>query len=113
MSEHEEHPVTGRDGDGVVYEVFARLEPHGAYVQRGSFVAGSPEMAIMLARENFLRRGPLYGLWVIPREAIFMLEDGDGLFRGDKSYRETADYQYLVHKWRRYHQHAMTPDTMA
>ncbi len=101
------------EGPGVVYEVFARREPHGAYVEQGSFVAGSPEMALVLARENFLRRGPIYGLWVVPRAAIAILEDGDELFRGDKTYREVGDYQYLIEKWRHYHQHAMTPDTMA
>lgn len=97
----------------VVYEVLARLEPHGPYVEQGSFLAGSPEMAVALARENFLRRREVYGIWVVPRDAIAELEGEDLRFRIPKPYREVSDYQYLIEKWRHYHQNAMTPDTMA
>lgn len=98
-----------------VYEIFARTSPDGSYVHEFSLLAGSPEMALTLARENFLRRRPCYGVWAVRREDIAKpdADDRDLYFRQPKSYREVSDYRYLVDKWRRYRQQAMTRDTMA
>ncbi len=70
-------------------------------------------MALMLARESFLRRREIFVLWVVPGDAIARAERTDKLFRLAKTYREVSDYLYLVAKWRQYHQQAMTPETMA
>jgi ring-1,2-phenylacetyl-CoA epoxidase subunit PaaB len=100
--------------DLTIYEVFAKVSEAGSYEHQFSLLAGSPEMALVLARENFLRRRDVHGVWVVPRDAITRApaDDPDLLYRLPKSYREVSDYQYLADKWRRYHQRAITPDTM-
>lgn len=100
-------------GELAVYEVFAQTSERGAVEWQASLQAGSPAIALMLARENFLRRREIFDLWVVPRDAIARAAGPDELFRLPKTYREVSDYQYLVAKWRQYHQQAMTPDTMA
>ena len=98
-----------------IYEVFAKTTENGAHEHQFSLLAASPEMALTLARENFLRRRAVWGLWVVRRQDITQAppDEPDQFFRLPKGYREVSDYQYLAAKWRRYQQQAMTPDTMA
>jgi ring-1,2-phenylacetyl-CoA epoxidase subunit PaaB len=99
-----------------VYEVFAQTTAAGPYQHQASLIAASPEMALVLARENFLRRRLIFGIWVVPRSHIAAApslgEDPDWLFRLPKTYREVSDYRDLVDRWRRHRQRAMTPETM-
>jgi ring-1,2-phenylacetyl-CoA epoxidase subunit PaaB len=104
----------GNSSEPGVYEVFAQLTEGGPFEQQFSVVADSPELALVLAQENMLRRRPLYGLWVVPRTAIRSapwIESGSA-GRLPKTYRETAGYRDLVARWRRYQQEAITPDSM-
>ncbi len=79
-----------------VYEVFhqqARGEPH-VYV--GSIHATDPEMALLMAKEQYTRRQACVNLWVVPADAITAskYEDDDIFERGtDKSYRESWGYK--------------------
>lgn len=106
-------PVPHREFE--VYEVFAKTTENGTHEHQFSLLAASSEMALTLARENFLRRRAIYGLWVVRRADIVKApaEETDLFFRLPKPYREVSDYQYLGAKWRQYQQPAMTPDTMA
>lgn len=79
-----------------VFEVFhqqSRGEPH-IYV--GSVHATDPEMALLLAKEQYARRQACVNLWVVPLEAITATkyEDSD-MFEPstDKSYRESWGYK--------------------
>ncbi|MCL8208757.1 MAG: 1,2-phenylacetyl-CoA epoxidase subunit B [Actinomycetia bacterium] len=109
MQAHESPPVRAS-----VYEVFAQTVEGGAYEHQFSVVADSADMALILARENFLRRRPIFGIWVVPRDAITANppDDPDQLFRLPKPYRDVGAYRDLVGKWRRYQQDAITPETM-
>lgn len=84
------------DTQGKVFEVFhqqARGEPH---VHVGSVHASDPEMALLLAKEQFARRLACVNLWVVPAEAITATayEDDDLFERAtDKSYRESWGYK--------------------
>lgn len=110
-----EEPAAVRHQGFEAYEVFAQTAQSGAFEHQFSLLAGSAEMAIALARENFLRRREIFGLWVVRRADIVAapLDDENLLFRLPKSYREVDDYRYLIDKWRRYQQKAMTPESMA
>lgn len=97
-----------------VYEVFAQrshLEPH---VYQYSLLASSPDMALAMAKENFLRRSPAVSIWVVRRDHIHATsyEDPDLFERTDKSYREPMGYRYLGDKWRRYRQEQLNEKTM-
>ena len=87
---------TTTDTEWPVYEVFhqqARGEPH-IYV--GTIHATDPEMALLLAKEQYTRRQACVNLWVVPADAITAskYEDDDIFERGtDKSYRESWGYK--------------------
>ncbi len=78
-----------------VYEVFhqqTRGEPH---IHVGSVHAPDPEMALILAKEQYARRQACVNLWVVPAAAITAsdYEDADMFERPlDKSYRESWGY---------------------
>lgn len=99
-----------------IYEVFAQTTAAGPFQHQASLQAASPDMALVLARENFLRRRLIYGVWVVPRSHIATapspVEDPDWFFRMPKTYREVSDYRDLVERWRRHRQSAMTSETM-
>jgi len=79
-----------------VFEVFhqqARGEPH---VHVGSIHASDPEMALLLAKEQYARRQACVNLWVVPAEAITATDyqDSDIFERQtDKAYRESWGYK--------------------
>ena len=79
-----------------VYEVFHQQARGEAHVHVGSIHASDPEMALVLAKEQYARRQACVNLWVVPVEAITATEyeDSDIFERGtDKSYRETWGYK--------------------
>ena len=79
-----------------VYEVFHQQARGEAHVHVGSIHATDPEMALVLAKEQYARRQACVNLWVVPVEAITAseYEDSDIFERGtDKSYRETWGYK--------------------
>jgi len=79
-----------------IYEVFhqqARGEPH---IHVGSVHATDPEMALLLAKEQYARRQACVNLWVVPAEAITATKyEDDDMFEhaSDKSYRESWGYR--------------------
>jgi ring-1,2-phenylacetyl-CoA epoxidase subunit PaaB len=80
-----------------VFEVFhqsRRGEPH---VHVGAVHAPDPEMALMLARDQFARRLECVSLWVVPTDQITSTsyEDAEAWFEPatDKSYREASGFR--------------------
>jgi ring-1,2-phenylacetyl-CoA epoxidase subunit PaaB len=79
-----------------VFEVFhqqARGEPH---IHVGSVHAPDPEMALVLAKEQYCRRQACVNLWVVPAAAITATDYAeDEIFdrATDKSYRESWGYK--------------------
>lgn len=79
-----------------VYEVFhqrARGEPH---VHVGSIHAPDPEMALVLAKEQYARRMACVELWVVRAADIYSTGHAEeDIFRHgtDKSYREAFGYK--------------------
>jgi ring-1,2-phenylacetyl-CoA epoxidase subunit PaaB len=77
------------------YEVFVQ-RTRGSHAQHvGSLHAPDPEMALVLAKEQYARRSQCVALWVVPTESILWTrpEDED-IFQPatDKSYREPQGY---------------------
>jgi phenylacetate-CoA oxygenase PaaH subunit len=50
-----------------VYEVFLQEKRGDPHVHVGAVHAPDPEMALILAKEQFARRGRCASLWVVPR----------------------------------------------
>lgn len=88
-----------------VYEVFSQKSPSAGFVHQFSLLAPNPEAALLMARENFMRREPCINIWVANRDDIHGLtpEERESLERLDnKSYRETKGYGDIQSRWRRH-----------
>lgn len=86
-----------------VYEVFVQPHRGDPHVHAGSVLAGTPDLALVFAKENFGRRPGCVNLWVVPRSAITATAyDDEDLFQPatDRSYRLNEGYRHTVQKWR-------------
>lgn len=78
------------------YEVFVQERRGQPHEHVGAVHAPDPEMALVLAKEQFGRRGRVVQIWVAPQRCIAEtpIEDQD-VFQPttDKSYREAYGYR--------------------
>lgn len=82
-----------------VYEVFRRSGHKDPFEHCGSVIAPDPQMALLMAKECFLRRREGEHLWVVKRSAIHSFEDESLLeLAADKSYRFAEAYRDVVTK---------------
>lgn len=87
-----------------VYEVFGQARPGEPHAHIGSLLAADADMALMLARENFVRRQEYVSLWVAPRDAIRRGPADPSWYTPatDKTYRMGVGYRDTLRKWRRF-----------
>jgi ring-1,2-phenylacetyl-CoA epoxidase subunit PaaB len=82
-----------------VYEVFRRTGHKDPYEHCGAVTAPDPEMALMMAKECFLRRGEGEHLWVTRRSDIHAFSGDPAIdIVADKSYRHPSGYRDVVAK---------------
>ena len=82
-----------------VYEVFRRGGHKDAFEHCGSVIAPDPDMALLMAKECFLRRREGSHLWVARRTDIHSFSDESILeVAADKAYRFPEDYRGVVQK---------------
>lgn len=82
-----------------VYEVFRRAGHREPFEHCGAVIAPDPEMALLMAKECFLRRREGDHLWVARRSDIHSFSDESLLeVAGDKSYRFNEGYREVVGK---------------
>ncbi len=82
-----------------VYEVFRRSGHKDPFEHCGTVVAADPQMALLMAKECFLRRREGQHLWVVRRADIHSFEDESLLeIAADKSYRFAEAYREVVTK---------------
>jgi ring-1,2-phenylacetyl-CoA epoxidase subunit PaaB len=81
------------------YEVFRRAGHKDPFEQCGTVIAPDADMALMMAKECFLRRREGQHLWVVRRSDIHSFKDESLLdIAGDKSYRFASAYRDVVVK---------------
>ena len=73
-----------------VYEVFRQERKGQPFQHAGAIPAPSPAFAEAWAREQYGRRGESVALWLVPREAIQVVEDFPDEF--DLKYRRVDGY---------------------
>jgi ring-1,2-phenylacetyl-CoA epoxidase subunit PaaB len=81
-----------------VYEVFHQKARGEQHVHVGSVHAPNPEMALVLAKEQYARRMACVNLWVVKASDIHASEYADqDMFAHatDKSYREAYGYKVV------------------
>lgn len=90
-----------------VYEVFRRAGHKEPFEHCGSVTAPDPDMALLMAKECFLRRREGQHLWVTRRADIHSFSDESLLeIAADKSYRFAEAYREVVQKRERARQRA-------
>ena len=81
------------------YEVFRRAGHKEPFTHCGAVIAPDAHMALLLAKECFLRRREGDHLWVVRRADVHSLEDESLLEpAADKSYRFASGYRDVVTK---------------
>ena len=90
-----------------VYEVFRRLGHKEPFEHCGAVIAPDSDMALLMAKECFLRRREGEHLWVTRRADIHSFKDESLLeIAADKSYRFASAYRDVVSKRERARQRA-------
>lgn len=99
MTAHPEAPPV--DTEFPAWEVFQQQRRGDAFVHVGAVHANDPEMALLMAKEQFARRGRCVQLWVVPSGAVVAtpLDAEESLTpTTDKSYREAYGYRLAARK---------------
>ncbi|MCS6790925.1 MAG: 1,2-phenylacetyl-CoA epoxidase subunit B [Bacteroidia bacterium] len=95
------------------YEVFLQ-KTRGSHAQHvGSLHAPDPEMALVLAKEQYTRRSPCVSLWVVPTACILKTTtEEEGMFHPavDKTYREPQGYLNTRERLEKY-RHRIPPSS--
>lgn len=96
------------------YEVFWKEKPGDQPIHVGTVHAPDPEMALVLAKENYCRRGRTYALWVVRTADIYAFHPSDAdLFETtpEKTYREPDAYKVVqkLLRLKKRHQQTDTP----
>ncbi len=84
-----------------VYEVFLRREGKEEFRHAGSLEAPDDELAALLARESYARRGEGDEMWLVDRAAIVAVEPDLLAPNADKPHRHNDGTRVAV--WRREH----------
>lgn len=78
------------------YEVFVQPKSGAQPTHEGSLHAAAPDMALILAKEQFGRRGNCYTIWVVKTSDIYALNPNDlDMFDtiADKKYRNSGGFK--------------------
>jgi ring-1,2-phenylacetyl-CoA epoxidase subunit PaaB len=82
-----------------IYEVFRRSGHKDPFEHCGAVKAPDPDLALLMAKECFLRRREGEHLWVVRRNDIHSFSDESLLeLAADKTYRFASAYRDVVHK---------------
>ncbi|WP_367307045.1 phenylacetic acid degradation protein [Alicyclobacillus acidocaldarius] len=95
-----------------VYEIFVQASDLDPHVHVGSLLAPSPEWALQLARENFLRRADAVSVWAVRRGDVHATPDDPDWFARefDRKYRDVSGYSDNARRWKRFKAQAMNID---
>ncbi len=90
------------------YEVFHQAKKGDHHIHVGSLHAPNPEMAFLLAKEQFARRYKCVNLWVVKTADVFSTDYADeDMFEtnSEKIYREAGGYKVMdkINKYKSEH----------
>ncbi|MBX7042904.1 MAG: hypothetical protein K1X85_08375 [Ignavibacteria bacterium] len=90
------------------YEVFHQTKKGDRHIHVGSVHAPNPEMAYILAKEQFARRAPCVSLWVVKTTDVYQTNYRDeDMYENnpEKMYREAGGYKVMerINKYKKDH----------
>lgn len=94
------------------YEVFVQPKSGSQPIHEGSLHAASSDMALVLAKEQFGRRGNCYNIWIVKTSDIYALNTDDSdMFDSisDKKYRNPGGFK-VSDKITQYKREQQQPD---
>ena len=80
------------------YEVFLKKDGRDEYRHAGSLDAPDPEMALVLARESYLRRAEGDRLWLVDREYLIIGDAGFVAPNANKPHRRNDGERIAVRR---------------
>jgi ring-1,2-phenylacetyl-CoA epoxidase subunit PaaB len=89
-------PLPGDDTQWPEWEVFVQEKRGAAHVNVGAVHAPDAEMALILAKESFVRRQPCVNLWIVNTNDVHATPSEDDAlfaFAFDRSYRNTFGFK--------------------
>ena len=89
------------DTEWPVWEVFQQQRRGDAFEHVGAVHASDADLALLMAKEQYARRGKSVQLWVVPSDAIVAtpMADSDIFEQAtDKDYREAFGYRLAKRK---------------
>ena len=91
-----DQPLAPDDVQSPEWEVFVQEKRGGPHVNVGAVHASDAEMALLLAKETFVRRQACVNLWVVDTRNIHATESEDDAFfqyTFDRQYRNTTGFK--------------------
>ena len=89
-------PLPARDTQWPEWEVFVQEKRGDCHVNVGAVHAPDAEMALILAKETFIRRQPCVNLWIVNTNHVHATayEDSEMFqYAFDRSYRNTTGFK--------------------
>lgn len=89
-------PLAEHDTQWPEWEVFVQEKRGDAHINVGAVHAPDPEMALILAKETFVRRQPCVNLWIVNTKDVHATEYEDSEmfhYTFDRSYRNTTGFK--------------------
>lgn len=80
------------------YEVFIKRDGKDEFRHAGALDAASDQLALVLARESYLRRAEGNRFWVVPRDAIVVGDDDFVGPNADKPHRHHDGEAVAAHR---------------
>ena len=81
-----------------VYEVFLKRDGKDEFRHAGSLEAATPELAVVLARENYLRRAEGRSMWLVDRDDLIEADEEFIAPNADKPHRHNDGSRVAEHR---------------
>ena len=81
-----------------VYEVFLKRDGKDEFRHAGSLEAATPELAVVLARENYLRRAEARSMWLVDRADLIEADEEFIAPNADKPHRHNDGSRVAEHR---------------
>jgi ring-1,2-phenylacetyl-CoA epoxidase subunit PaaB len=81
-----------------VYEVFLKRDGRDEFRHAGSLEAADPELAMVLARENYSRRAEGDAMWIVDRECVMVATPDFIAPNADKPHRHNDGRLIAEHR---------------
>jgi ring-1,2-phenylacetyl-CoA epoxidase subunit PaaB len=84
-----------------VYEVFLKKPGKDEFRHAGALEAPDPELALLLAREAYVRRGEGSEMWLVDRDDLLVADEETLAVNRDKPHRHNDGHAVAGHRRRR------------